>query len=125
VPLLVTTDGAPGPIRAVKEVFPNSLRQRCLAHKTRNITAKVPEKVREAIKAAVQGAYYAPNQQIAEMVAADVLEKYQDEYPSAMAAFQDDWEVTVHSLGEVSKLRAGGLAHAYQGAPAQDRAGGI
>ena len=41
-PVLVTTDGAPGLIRAVEEVFPTSLRQRCLAHKTRNVTDKVP-----------------------------------------------------------------------------------
>ena len=31
-PVLVATDGAPGLIRAVAEVLPRSLRQRCLAH---------------------------------------------------------------------------------------------
>lgn len=30
-PVLVTTDGSPGLIRAVEEVFPYSLRQRCLS----------------------------------------------------------------------------------------------
>lgn len=30
-PVLISTDGAPGLIRAVEEVFPKSLRQRCLA----------------------------------------------------------------------------------------------
>jgi putative transposase len=38
-PVLVTTDGAPGMIRAVEEVFPTSLRQRCLFHKKQNILA--------------------------------------------------------------------------------------
>ena len=33
VPVLITTDGAPGLIRAADEVWPKSLRQRCLAHK--------------------------------------------------------------------------------------------
>jgi transposase-like protein len=98
VPVLITTDGAPGLIRAVKEVFPLSLRQRCLAHKTRNITDKIPERAREAVKAAVQGAYYAPNQQIAEMIATDVLKTYQDDYPSAMASFRDDWEACIAYL---------------------------
>jgi putative transposase len=42
-PILVATDGAPGLIRATEEVFPLSLRQRCLAHKLRNIQSKVPE----------------------------------------------------------------------------------
>jgi len=36
-PVLVTTDGARGLIRAVTEVWGESLRQRCLAHKMRNI----------------------------------------------------------------------------------------
>src|SRR5437763_9211056 len=42
-PLLVVTDGAPGLIRAVEECFPRSHRQRCLAHRMRNLEAKVPE----------------------------------------------------------------------------------
>lgn len=98
VPVLITTDGAPGLIRAVGEVFPKSLRQRCLAHKTRNIVDKVPDRGREDVKSAVQGAYYAPNQEIAEMVATDVLKTYQDEYPSAMASFRDDWEACIAYL---------------------------
>ena len=41
-PVLVTTDGAPGLIRAVTEVWGRSLRQRCLAHRMRNILEKLP-----------------------------------------------------------------------------------
>ena len=40
-PVAVVTDGAPGLIRATEEVLSASLRQRCLAHKIRNIVAKV------------------------------------------------------------------------------------
>ncbi len=43
--LLVMTDGAPGLIRSVEEWFPYSARQRCLAHRMRNLSAKVPEDV--------------------------------------------------------------------------------
>lgn len=42
-PLLVTTDGAGGLIAAVEASFPRADRQRCLAHKVRNIEKKVPE----------------------------------------------------------------------------------
>src|SRR5205823_5858156 len=42
-PLLVISDGAPGIIRALEECFPRALRQRCLAHKMRNLASKVPE----------------------------------------------------------------------------------
>ena len=98
LPVLVTTDGAPGLIRAVEEVFPTSLRQRCLAHKTRNVTDKVPQAVRDEVKNAVRAAYYAPNRQVAEMIAADVLETYQGVYPAAMRSFQDDWEASIAYL---------------------------
>jgi putative transposase len=97
-PVLVTTDGAPGLIRAVEEVFPNSLRQRCLAHKTRNVTDKVPDSVRAEVKNAVRAAYYAPNHEVANMIAADVLETYQSTYPAAMRSFQDDWEASIAYL---------------------------
>ena len=40
-PLLVVSDGAPGIIRAIEECFPRSARQRCLAHRMRNLAANV------------------------------------------------------------------------------------
>ena len=50
-PLLSISDGAPGPIRAQEEVFPKSLRQRCLAHRMRNLEGKVPaERWRRAVR---------------------------------------------------------------------------
>src|SRR3546814_2023079 len=42
-PLLVASDGAPGIIKAIESCFPRSTRQRCLAHRMRNLAAKVPE----------------------------------------------------------------------------------
>ena len=40
-PLLVTSDGAPGIIKAIEICFPRAARQRCLAHRMRNLAAKV------------------------------------------------------------------------------------
>jgi transposase-like protein len=42
-PLLVVSDGAPGLIRTIEECFPRSVRQRCLAHKLRNLQSRMPE----------------------------------------------------------------------------------
>jgi len=50
-PILTVTDGAPGLIRAVEEVLPRSLRQRCLAHQLRNLEAKVPQERWRELKA--------------------------------------------------------------------------
>jgi len=97
-PVLITSDGSPGLMRAIEEVFPRSLRQRCLAHKVRNVVDKVSDNRRDEIKAAVQAAYHTPDEVVAEMVAADVLKKYQERYPSAMKAFQDDWPACIAYL---------------------------
>ena len=51
-PLLVITDGASGLIGAVELVFSNSLRQRCLVHRCRNLLAKVPTHAQAEVKAA-------------------------------------------------------------------------
>ncbi|MFC1491968.1 transposase, partial [Nitrospinota bacterium] len=59
-PVLAVTDGASGLIRAVEEVLPDSLRQRCLAHKMRNIAAKLPEDIRAEFEGAARAAYQAP-----------------------------------------------------------------
>ena len=97
-PVIITTDGAPGLIRAVEEVFPRSLRQRCLAHKIRNIIGKLPMTARGEVKATVQAAYCAPNREIADQIAVEVLRKYQYTYPSAMKCFQGDWGACVAYL---------------------------
>jgi putative transposase len=79
-PVLITVDGAPGLMRAVEEVFPNSLRQRCLAHKIRNVIDRVPL-----------------NNQ-AEVKAPDVLKTYHALCPSAMKSFRDDWQACIAYL---------------------------
>ena len=51
-PLLVITDGASGLIGAVEVVFSQSLRQRCLVHRARNLLARVPTHAQDEVKAA-------------------------------------------------------------------------
>jgi transposase-like protein len=50
-PLLVVSDGAPGLIAAIEQVFPKALRQRCVVHRLRNAVAKVSKADQEAFKA--------------------------------------------------------------------------
>src|SRR5215472_16647592 len=49
-PLLVISDGAPGLIGAIEQVYPKALRQRCLIHRARNILAKVPAGMQAEVK---------------------------------------------------------------------------
>jgi transposase-like protein len=97
-PVLGATDGAPGLIRAFEEVFPRSLRQRCLAHKIRNLQSKVPEEVWRELKGAALAAYQAGSPQVAQMLKDDFVARYEREYPSATACFLDDFDACIAHL---------------------------
>src|SRR6516165_10587957 len=49
-PLLVISDGAPGLIGAIEQVYPKALRQRCLIHRCRNLLAKIPAGMQAEVK---------------------------------------------------------------------------
>ena len=89
-PVLGTTDGAPGLIRAFEAVFPKSLRQRCLVHKKRTILAKVPEDAVPDLKVHLNAVYYAPDLATAQAQARTFREQFEARYPSAVTCFQED-----------------------------------
>lgn len=97
-PILVATDGAPGLIRAVEEVFPRSLRQRCLAHKLRNLQSKVPEERSRDVLPAARAAYQAPSAALARLAAEEFCKTWAKELPSAVACFEDDFEACIAHL---------------------------
>ena len=49
-PLLGITDGAPGLVSAFEQVFPESLRQKCLVHTARNVLDKISQPDQQAVK---------------------------------------------------------------------------
>ena len=100
-PLLVISDGAPGLITAIEQVFPKALRQRCLVHRCRNILAKIPA----GMQAEVKDAFWAifdtedlktpPGPRLAEIIDARISEmaaRYSATYPSAMKCLTTDRE---------------------------------
>ena len=97
-PLLVVSDGASGIIKAIETCFPRSARQRCLAHRMRNLAVKVPEDLWPQFKARVQASYQAPSRQIARELADGLVADYQAELPNAVACFMDDFEACIAHL---------------------------
>lgn len=91
-PLLVISDGAPGLIKAIGECFPESERQRCIAHKMRNISNKLSEEGRAIVLPRIREIFYQSDKEISEMIAMKVVEEFAEEYPSAIKCFQDDLE---------------------------------
>ncbi len=99
-PLLVISDGAPGLIRAIIELWPDADRGRCAVHRLRNILAKLPKRpalhvrVRAAYWAALDGATSPAEAEHGLRVLVDELSR---EFPSAAACLADDLAaLTVH-----------------------------
>jgi putative transposase len=97
-PLLVVSDGAPGIIRAIEECLPRSARQRCLAHKMRNLESKVPQDIWPEFKARAAGCYQAASPALARLLRDDIVATYAKELPSAVACLQDDFEACIAHL---------------------------
>jgi len=98
VPVLITSDGAPGLIKAIEEAFPKSLRQRCLVHKKRNILAKLPEDAQSEIRAYLDGIWFAPTYDKGKQAAQEFVKRFEPLYPSAIASFKDDMEASLQHL---------------------------
>jgi len=90
IPLLVISDGAPGLIKAIEECFSLSKRQRCIVHKLRTISNKLPHNILEEIMPEFRSVFNQTNKDTALLLAAKIIEKYAKDYPSAMKCFQED-----------------------------------
>jgi transposase-like protein len=97
-PLLVTTDGAGGVIAAVDQTLPRSERQRCLAHKMRNIEKKTPEEQWPTFREHVRACYQAPSLAVAQSLKGDVVDRFEQTLPAAVACFLDDFEACIAHL---------------------------
>jgi len=97
-PLLVVSDGAPGVIRAIEECFPRSVRQRCLAHKMRNLLSKVPDDVWPEFQARARACYQAASPALAGLLRDDIAATYAGDLPSAVACLNDDFEACIAHL---------------------------
>jgi len=91
-PVLVVSDGAPGLRKALREVYPRAIQQRCKVHKMRNILAKTPKSGQKLLKAEISKVYSAQDHKEALRLAKVVIERYQDQYPSAIRCFAEDIE---------------------------------
>jgi len=90
VPMLVVSDGGPGLTKAIDDCFPESMRQRCIAHKLRNISNKLNEEGHEELIPLIRNVYYSTNEKVAKLSAMEIINEYSSQYPSAIKCFQED-----------------------------------
>ena len=103
-PLLGISDGAPGLIAALETTFRQSLRQRCLIHRCRNIVAKVPKGAEAEVKAAFWAIFDDIDEEPGDPAVKEATRRaglfatrYAKVYPAAVACLEDDpASLTVH-----------------------------
>jgi putative transposase len=107
-PWLVISDGAPGLIKAIEEVWPAADRGRCAVHKLRNVVAKLPKRpgLHERIKAAYWAALdEATDPADAERRLRELVAELERPYPSAAACLAEDLPALCVHLTYVPRLR--------------------
>ena len=107
-PWLVVTDGAPGLIKAINELWPEADRQRCTVHRLRNIVAKLPN--RPALHERIKGAYWAAldeasDPEDAERRLRQLVTTLEREYPSAAGCLAEDLPALCVHLKYFPRLR--------------------
>src|SRR5919198_4954224 len=108
-PWLVVSDGAPGLIKVIGEVWPEADRGRCTVHRLRNVLAKLPKRD-EQLQAQVKRAYWAALDQAADPAEAErglrqLVADLERRFPSAAACLADDLPALCAHLRYVPRVR--------------------
>src|SRR6266536_1186608 len=107
-PWLVVSDGAPGLIKAIEEVWPQADRGRCAVHKLRNVVAKLPD--RPGLHEEIKRAYWAALDEAtdptdAEQRLRELVAELERPYPSAAACLAADLVAVCIHLKYFPRLR--------------------
>jgi len=95
---LIVTDGCPGLHKALDTVYPFIPKQRCWAHKLRNIAAKLPRKIQATCLMEAKGIYQAPTQREARKRFRDWARHWRALAPRAVTCLEADMDEMVNFL---------------------------
>jgi putative transposase len=87
---MVCVDGGRGLLAALPNVYPRAPVQRCWAHKIRNVLGKVRVANQGAVKRALHRIMNAATKPEALAAARRFADRFEDEYPKAVACLRDD-----------------------------------
>jgi putative transposase len=105
--LLIVIDGAKALHKAVVEVFgARALIQRCREHKKRNVTDALPERLRAAVRSAMNQAYATRDAKRARRLLENLARRLEHQHPGAAASLREGVEesLTVMRLGLPEQL---------------------
>jgi putative transposase len=107
MPTSVTSDGAPGLVKAIGSVFGTSIRIRCWFHRLANIRSKLPGDDAAEVLAHVYAVRDAPTLDAARSAADRFENTYRATFPAAVACFADDREalLAIHRVPVRHRIR--------------------
>lgn len=91
-PLLIVTDGCPGLLKAVEDVFPGVETQRCTKHRMENVIEKVLKEDHEEVRDDLRKIFYAPTYEHAKEAVVIFEKKWGKKYPSAIKCLSEGIE---------------------------------
>lgn len=97
-PVLVCSDGNPGLRRALREVFPHALKQRCLVHTMRNILGKLPKAASAAMKRLLRQVFEARDYPSGLRKGRELIARFRERFPTAMECLEQDLEACLVHL---------------------------
>jgi transposase-like protein len=89
-PKVAIGDGSLGFWKALDEVWPTTLAQRCWVHKTANVLNKLPKSVQAKAKGMLHDIWLAPTQATANQAFDHFVATFQAKYPDAVACLTKD-----------------------------------
>ena len=106
-PTTITSDGAPGLIKAIEAVLDKSIRIRCWFHRLSNIRTKLPDETAGEVLAHVYAVRDAPTLDAARAAAERFVGLFGREYPAAVTCFQDDLDalLAIHRVPVRHRIR--------------------
>ncbi len=89
---LIVTDGHDGLLAAIADLFPTTLRQRCLVHKQRNVMSAIPKREQQEVITELKGIWQQEKKEDAFLNLMAFQAKYQKRYPEAVRSLIEDEE---------------------------------
>jgi putative transposase len=107
MPTTLTSDGAPGLVKAIGVCFPASIRIRCWFHRLANIRSKLPDEAASEVMAHLYAVRDAPTPDAARAAADRLVNTFRREFPAAVACFEDDLDalLAIHRVPVRHRIR--------------------
>ena len=86
---MAIADGVPGFEKALRDVFPQTRRQRCWVHKMRNVLDKVPLQVHDEVQQKLRAMYNARDRKEALALRSAFVQQYRSLYPKAITSLME------------------------------------